>query len=215
MLANLLPSKNDDEKQLWLLAGGNGAGKSTFYQRFLEPRGIRLVNADRIARKIASKAPEKASYDAAKLAECIRYELLKQSVSFCFETVFSHPSKIDFVAHAKALGYEVILVFIHLDNPELNLARVAQRVIEGGHFVPDKKIKTRLPRTLKHITKALPIADEVHLLDNSRWDNPFKRVATLKNGKVLINISSAPAWALDILSDYLKLAVTSRLSGPD
>ena len=91
-------------KQLWLLTGGNGAGKTTFYQRFLLPLGVRLVNADRIARIIAPKAPEKASYEAARIADDIRRQLLAQEISFCFETVFSHVSKIDFAARAKAEG---------------------------------------------------------------------------------------------------------------
>ena len=105
-----------NQPQLWLLAGGNGAGKSTFYHQFLEPLGIPFVNADIIAKKIFPKSPEERSYDAAKIAEKLRANLLQEARSFCFETVFSHPSKIDFVGHAKALGYEIILVFIHLET---------------------------------------------------------------------------------------------------
>ena len=118
-------------KQLWELAGGNGAGKTTFYNLFLAPKGIRLVNADIIAKAISPENPEKVSYEVANVVEHIREELLQQSVSFCFETVFSHVSKIDFVAKAKAQGYEIILVYIHLDTSELNEARVYQRVTEG------------------------------------------------------------------------------------
>lgn len=190
-------------KQLWLLAGGNGAGKSTFYRCALQSRGIALVNADNIARDISPDSTEQASYAAAQLAQHLRYDLLAQGVSFCFETVFSHPSKIDFMAQAKAAGYEVILVFIHLDNTELNKARVAQRVSEGGHNVPEEKIATRIPRTLIHIKAALPLADEVHLLDNSRSDQPLRRIAFLGTGKVTAYEGSLPAWASELLKDYL------------
>lgn len=190
-------------KQLWLLAGGNGAGKTTFYQQFLEPRGIRIVNADRIAHTIAPSASASASYEAARIAGRMRDELVNKGVSFCFETVFSHPSKIDFAADTKAHGYEIILVFIHLDNEELNLARVAQRVDQGGHPVPDEKVRSRLPRTLENIKRAIPLADEVYLLDNSSSEDPFKRIATIKAGNLALDASPAPAWALEILGSYL------------
>ena len=193
----------EQKKQLWLLTGGNGAGKSTFYEQFLQPRGISFVNADRIARTIAPEAPESVGYDAARVAERIRYDLLEHGVTFCFETVFSHLSKVDFAADAKASGYEVILVFIHLDDPQLNLARIAQRVTDGGHSVPEEKVRSRLPRTLENIKKALPIADEVHLLDNSRCDDPFRRVVSLINGEVVVHADPVPGWALGVLSDYL------------
>ncbi|MEN8180655.1 MAG: zeta toxin family protein, partial [Pseudomonadota bacterium] len=145
------------ERQLWILAGGNGAGKSTFYRRFLSPLGVPFVNADLIARNMDSQHPEAVSYAAAKLAGRLRCDLLRAGVSFCFETVFSHPSKIDFVAEAKVLGYEVVLVFIHLQMDELNQARVAQRVVEGGHNVPAEKIVSRIPPTLQHIRTVLPL----------------------------------------------------------
>ncbi len=198
-----MPTSLIPRKQLWLLAGGNGAGKSTFYRTALQPRGMALVNADNIARDMAPDSTEEASYAAAQLAEHLRYDLLNKGVSFCFETVFSHPSKIDFIAQAKALGYEVVLVFIHLDNSDLNKARVIQRVSEGGHNVPEEKIESRIPRTLNHIKTALPLADEVYLLDNSRWDMPLRRIAALKAGTPVIYADTLPAWARELLRDYL------------
>jgi len=188
-------------KQLWVLAGGNGAGKTTFYNLFLAPKGIRLVNADIIAKAISPENSEKVSYEAANVVEQIREELLQQSVSFCFETVFSHVSKIDFVAKAKAQGYEIILVYIHLDTSELNEARVYQRVIEGGHNVPVDKIHSRIPRTMKHIAAVLPIVNEARLLDNSYRKNPFQQVASVKRGRRQWINDPLPQWAEEILKD--------------
>jgi len=184
-----------DARQLWLLAGGNGVGKSTFYRTRLQPLGLPFVNADIIARELYPDAPEEHSYDAARIAEEIRYGLLREGRSFCFETVFSHPSKIDFVAHAKTLGYQVILVFIHLASAELNKARISQRLESGGHHVPDEKVEQRIPRLLKHIKTVIPLCDQVHVLDNSSARNPFKPVMVVLDGKIEVQQSTVPEWA--------------------
>lgn len=190
-------------KQLWLLAGGNGAGKTTFYHHYLQPLAIPFVNADDIARSLFPVSAEQSSYQAAKIAEAIRAQRLLAGESFCFETVFSHPSKVDFLARAKALGYEIILIFIHLDSINLNLARVAQRVSSGGHQVPEQKISDRIPRVLENVKKAIPLCDQIRLFDNSRADNPFQPVATIKPGANPAIISHQPAlpdWATFLIS---------------
>lgn len=190
------------KKQLWLLAGGNGAGKSTFYRTRLALKGMPFVNADIVAKLLYPHAPESHSYDAATLAGQMRSQLLREGRSFCFETVFSHPSKIDFVAQAKTLGYEIILVFIHLSDASLNQARIAQRVSEGGHYVPDEKVISRIPRVLKLIKQTLPLCDQVYILDNSRADNPFQQVAVIRNGQINFLQHAASDWAQELLADY-------------
>ena len=191
-----------NKKQLWVLAGGNGAGKSTFYRTRLEAQGLPFINADIIAKQLYPHAPEKHSYDAAKVAAELRIKLIFEGRSFCMETVFSHPSKIDFIAQAKAKGYQVILVFIHLEVVSLNQARIAQRVSEGGHNVPVDKVINRIPRLLTYIKQVLPLCNRVYILDNSRSDNPFQRIATLKEGYLEKHQVKLPEWSLKILEEY-------------
>ncbi len=186
-------------RQLWVLAGGNGAGKSIFYDLHLAKYGIKFVNSDLIAKDIDSDNPEGLSYHAATVAAKIREDLLSQGVSFCFETVFSHESKIDFLAQAKANGYKIILVYIHLFDSSLNEARVNQRVSEGGHNVPTEKIHSRIPRTMKHIKTALSIVDEARVLDNSSKDDPFQQVIVMKYGNYEVKADPLPEWARDLL----------------
>lgn len=182
-------------KQLWLLVGGNGAGKTTFYCTQLQPLGMPFVNADDIARDVFPQSPEEHSYEAAKIAENLRNSLLEQGKNFCFETVFSHPSKIDFIAKAKALGYQVVLVFIHLELSSLNKARVHQRIETGGHAVPEEKIESRIPRTVQNVLNAMPLCDDVWILDNSSVSNPFKKVLRIQNNQTTSFADPLPAWA--------------------
>ena len=188
-----------EAKQLWLLAGGNGSGKSTFYRTRLKPLGLPFINADIIAKTQFPDDPETHSYDAAQLAEEMRNGLLQEGRSFCFETVFSHPSKIDFVSYARTLGYEIVLVFIHLSSTELNKARVSQQVQEGGHHVPDEKVETRIPRLLKHVKTVIPLCNKVYILDNSSAENPFDPVAIIDNGAVTPQQDNLPEWAAELV----------------
>lgn len=187
-------------KQLWILVGGNGAGKSTFYGHYLKPLGLPFVNADVIARSAYPDAPEAHSYEAARLAEGFRHELLLNGSSFCFETVYSHPSKVDFTAQAKALGYEVIMVMIHVQSALVNQARVAIRVAGGGHAVPDKKVKERIPRMLKLVEASIPLCDQVRVYDNTSDEEPFVPVMSVKQSIVERHRNPLPDWALSLVS---------------
>lgn len=190
-------------RQLWVLAGGNGAGKSTFYEQFLASTGMPFVNADILAKQLDSEHTEAVSYKAAILVGKLRTKLLHTGSSFCFETVFSHPSKIDFLAEAKSHGYEIILIYIHLQINELNQARVAQRVENGGHNVPSDKIINRIPRTIRHVHEALPLVDIAKFYDNSSHSQPFLSVALLENGLLQKQLEPLPGWAQEILVDYI------------
>lgn len=182
------------KKQIWLLAGGNGAGKTTFYNTQLKPLKLPFINADNLARELFPENPEEHSYQAASIAEEVRNRLVEEGKTFCFETVFSHPSKIDFLAKAKAYNYEIILVFIHLSSSDLNKARISQRIEEGGHFVPDDKVETRIPRTLENIKTAIQLADQSYLLDNSDSHQPFKQIATVIDNQVSYKSFPVPDW---------------------
>ena len=163
-----------------------------------------FINADVLAKQLFPDDAEARSYEAAKIAETMRLNLLNEGRSFCFETVFSHPSKIDFLAKAKALGYEIILVYIHLETAALNQARVSQRVSEGGHHVPDDKVISRIPRVMQNIKQAFPLCDVSYVLDNSRLDNPFQQVVVIKHNRLHVTNEPLPTWATALLSDYLE-----------
>ena len=156
----------------YLLAGPNGAGKSTLYQALVLagtiPNTAEFVNADVYeAAHLQHIAEKQTRSEQARLwADARRAELLNASESFVSETVFSHASKLKLIEDAQAKGFFVMLLVVALDQPEHLLARVAQRVAEGGHPVPAERILARYPRTLVNLIQAVRLADAAVLYDS-------------------------------------------------
>jgi len=191
-------------KQLIVLAGGNGSGKSSFYEKYLRHLGIHFINADELAKlHFPGRTPED-SKNAQEMArkQCEQY--MAAGKNFCFETVFSHDSKVALINEAKEKGYQVELIYLHLVDAQLNQARVFQRVSEGGHPVPYDKIVSRIPKTMANIKQALEIVDGARLLDNSNGQNPFAQIVIIKNKKLAHVVSPIPEWAKGLLESFLK-----------
>ncbi len=186
-----------DDRILIVLAGPNGAGKSTFFDIFLAPTGIRFVNADLIARAIDPNDCSSVAYEAAKIADERRRLLIAKGASFCMETVFSDPTggKLQFLRQAQGAGYTVFLLFIGLDSPELSIGRIIQRVEDGGHDVPDHKIRARFPRTLANLRQVVQFVDYAWLFDNSSYDEPYRLVAVFERGIPIRRATVLPAWS--------------------
>jgi predicted ABC-type ATPase len=182
--------------ELIILVGGNGAGKSSYFDLYLKNTGVHFVNADLIAKDLFGEDAEKLSLKAARIAEDTRNRLLQKKKSFCFETVFSHPSKIDFLAQAKAQGYQVKMIALYTESIELNIARVAQRVAHGGHAVPEDKVAQRIPRTYENIVLAMPLCDQFVLLDNSSAQEPFRLKLAIDDGEVVYRDTSLPEFIM-------------------
>lgn len=179
---------------LIVLAGSNGAGKTTFFELYLERIGLPFVNADRIAQFLEPSHPGQVAYQAAKLADEARRELLKRGLSFCMETVFSDPvgDKIQFLKEAQSAGYSVIGVFITLSDPALSIARVVQRVGRGGHDVPDDKLASRFERTARNIQAALRFVDVGLLIDNSSAETPYRLLQLWERGELRPAVEEDP-----------------------
>ena len=85
-------------------------------------------------------------------------------------------------------------MYIHLEQVQLNKARVKQRVTEGGHDVPAQKIESRIPRTMASVKVAIPLCDWVYILENSSADEPFVQVAEMHGGQFTVHLESVPEW---------------------
>jgi predicted ABC-type ATPase len=173
------------------LAGPNGAGKSTFYHAHLAAAGLRFINADVISHELAL-----APYEAARMADALRRELLSQGESFVFETVFSDPvgDKVAFLEEAARRGHIVVLCYIGLANAAQSTERVAMRVSQGGHDVPDDKLLSRYSRTLDNLRAAIHRLPHVLVYDNSELRAPFRQVVVFDHGQLRDLQEPVPEW---------------------
>lgn len=150
-----------------------------------DDKGIYLING---------KFP--TSYECAILADYIREKLILQHVSFSFETVFSHPSKVDFLKRAKRIGYRVYLYFVCLQQ-DLCEERVRLRVKQGGHDVPKDKIHKRYNQSIENMVETVAIVDRAYLFDNSGSDIELKiEFDNSGNPPVIPHSDHLPEWLL-------------------
>lgn len=181
---------------LFVIAGPNGAGKSTFYDTALAGRvAAPFINADIIQREELGDPSMKAAYRAAEIAGERRREYIEAGQSFVMETVFSHPSKLDLLEEARATGYRVVVFHLALASADLAVARVEERVAEGGHPVPENKIRGRFARNGELIRQAALMADRAQVFDASALNEPPQLLLELANGQVVRKANSVPHWA--------------------
>ena len=190
-----------------LLAGPNGAGKSTLYRALAESgvveNHLEFVNADLYERNNLQHIPDlqQRSEAAREWADARRDALLHARIGLVSETVFSHESKLGLIGHAQSLGYQVVLYVVCLDDPQRLLARVSQRVREGGHNVPASRILERYPRTLAYLGQAVRIADLAFLYDAADvTQGAHNLVALCEKKQTTLMTDELPRWAATMLA---------------
>ncbi|HEU5247882.1 MAG TPA: hypothetical protein VFU09_12410 [Candidatus Udaeobacter sp.] len=164
---------------IYVIAGCNGAGKTTFAKEFLphEVKCLRFYNADEVARGLSPLDPSAGAIKAGRLLLNEIRESLNRRETFAVESTLSGKTYIRTFKRALSLGYELELHYLWLSNVEQAIARVRRRVQMGGHNVPAPDIRRRFKRSLTHLI-------DDYLLLATRWviwDNrslPAKRVAT-------------------------------------
>ncbi|HET8736666.1 MAG TPA: zeta toxin family protein [Pricia sp.] len=168
-------------KKLYIIAGCNGAGKTTASYTIL-PEILdcnEFVNADEIARGLSPFQPEKAGIQAGRLMLQRIKSLINKGQDFAFETTLSTKSYKNLVEDAKRNGYSTTLIFFYLSSQDLAVKRVETRVKEGGHNIPEKVIRRRYENGLKNFFNIFrPIVDEWLFIENS--GEPYKLIAQKK-----------------------------------
>jgi predicted ABC-type ATPase len=157
-------------KRLYIIAGCNGAGKTTASYTIL-PEILdckEFVNADEIAKGLSPFQPEKAGLAAGRLMLKRIKSLLESGQTFAFETTLSTRSYVNFIEKAKESGYQITCLFFWLHSAELAISRVETRVKEGGHHIPEDVIRRRYKSGLKNFFNLfLPEVDNWLFVNNS------------------------------------------------
>ena len=174
---------------LYIIAGPNGAGKTTASYNLLPEilHCTNFVNADEIARGLSPFAPNEVAVQAGRLMLQRIEELLPQKVDFAIETTLATRTYVHLVRRAQALGYKVHLLFFCLDNEEQAIERVAQRVSNGGHGIPEPDIRRRFKRGIYNLIHLyLPICDSVHVYNNAHGDAILVAIHRKNTGEIQI-----------------------------
>jgi predicted ABC-type ATPase len=190
---------------LLVIAGPNGAGKTTVTTRLQAERwseGVEYLNPDEIARdRFGDWNSPEAVLSAARWTDARREELLAQRLGIAFETVLSTDAKIEFLARARDRGYFLRVFFIGTSDPRINAARVAGRVMIGGHTVPIEKILSRYIRSMANLSAAIGLSDRVYMYDNSVDGTEARLCARTQNGLLRKIYGPLPHWIDDAIAD--------------
>lgn len=154
-----------------VLAGPNGAGKTTAAQTLLAEtlRLMTFVNADVIAQGLAGFDPESMAIEAGRIMLQRLHALAAQRASFAFETTLAGRTYARWLRSLRASGYTVDLVYFWLASPDLAVARVAERVHQGGHHIPEATVRQRDRRGIQNFFQLFrPVVSKWKVYDNTR-----------------------------------------------
>jgi len=169
------------KKRLYLIAGANGSGKTTVAHELLrEEKGLVFLNADETAAKIGDRVG--LASGKVILAEINR--MLASGKSFILESTISGSYHLRVLREAKDRGYETVLFYVYLNSVALNLYRIKNRVLLGGHNVPDEDVVRRLGRSLRNFWDIIEIVDSWELYHNI--NNDFEQIAVGGGDKVYV-----------------------------
>ena len=158
-------SEKELQPEVIVFAGPNGSGKSTI-TRFAKTVGI-YINVDDIKR-----SNHCTDLEAAQKAEELRENAIDQLNDFTFETVLSTDRNLKLLKLAKEKGYFIRCFYVLTSNPDVNVSRVQMREMQGGHGVPEDKVRTRYKRALELIPELVELCDVLHIYDNTK--EPFR-----------------------------------------
>ncbi len=185
-------------KRITMIAGPNGAGKTTMAFTFISEHKEfyeEFLNADEIARGLSPLRPESVNREAGKLMIKRFHSCIRENRSFIFESTASGLSYAMHLENAKKKGYEVNLLFLWLLNHDQAVKRVAQRVKQGGHNIPEEDIIRRYYRGLTNlITRYLPISDTALILDNSEPEFGVRKTIARKEYNACLTIEDKKIW---------------------
>lgn len=204
--------------RLYVLAGVNGAGKSSIGGAMIRAAGGQYYNPDEAARRLCERNPGMGQPEANALAWQQGRRLLEHAITarldFTFETTLGGGTMTRLIGEAAAAGFEVRIFYVGLSSPDAHVRRVRERVGAGGHDIAQDVIRRRWRHSRMNLIRLLPVLTELRMYDNSADGDPKVGVAPqpalvlhLDRGEVVgpPDLTSSPGWARPIIAAALKL----------
>jgi predicted ABC-type ATPase len=204
--------------RLYVLAGVNGAGKSSVGGAMIRASGADYYNPDEAAKALIAANPGleqvKANAAAWRQGKRLLERAVAERLDFAFETTLGGGTMTRILADAAAAGFEVRILYVGLASPELHIERVRRRVQAGGHDIPEEDIRRRWRHSRMNLVRLLPALTELRVYDNSTAADPAggeppKPVLVLHvvRGEIVgpSDLATTPAWARSIVAAALKL----------
>jgi len=209
---------NPQQSRIYVLAGVNGAGKSSIAGAMFEEAGAPYYNPDEAARKLIAQNRRLTQAEANSLAwrEGVRLlnRAIEERLEFAFETTLGGNTISRLLSHAASEGIEVLVWYVGLANPELHIARVKQRVRRGGHHIAEEDIRRRYEHSRLNLIELLPLIASLRVFDNSIEADPNQ--GKTPKPKLLLHIkrqiilgpsdfTATPNWAKPIIAAAIRL----------
>ena len=195
---------NKHKPVLIVIAGPNGYGKTTITSKILKHEWMEdavYVNPDQVAQdRFGDWNSKEAVMQAVEYCEKQREDCLLDGKSLIFETVLSSENKVAFIRRSREAGFFIRIFFVATSHPSINAARIAQRVMEGGHDVPITKVISRHYKSILNCKRCASLADRVYIYDNSVDDADARLLFRMTDGQLFKQYTDdIPEWALTIL----------------
>lgn len=186
---------------LYILAGPNGTGKTTYYNTAIEEgfidASLPFINVDLICRDELGGYSEENTIKAEQIARERIKSHIEKSESFMIESNLAQQTDYDWIERMSAAGFKTNLIFLCTSLLDVNIQRVQKRVREGGHYIPESIVRQRYHNSLTYLKGKLHTFDDAVLIDNS-GDIP-QHVASVNNGIISFQIPECPQWAKGLL----------------
>ncbi|BAZ71141.1 hypothetical protein NIES4106_59380 (plasmid) [Fischerella sp. NIES-4106] len=185
---------------LTIIAGPNGSGKSTFTRATQKALRVPIIDPDQEARQLRPDDAQAAAILGGRQAIKRARAYLTNNESFAVETTLSGHTYLRMMAEARQKGWQVNLIYVGVENVETSIERVATRVAQGGHNVPEEDIRRRYTRSLSNLSVAIQQADQILIFDNSTVQG-YQQVLTIENGRVTQKVRELPEWLKTSLTE--------------
>lgn len=193
---------------LYVLAGPNGTGKTTFYNNAVQdgiiPHSVPFVNVDLIAQALGGYTEENYAKAPEIYRECVK-EHLRLGENFMIESNLAKSRNHEWILSMKKAGYEVELYYLSTDDVEINIRRVKRRVAEGGHDIPEAILRSRYTQSHSYLKTGIREFTTAYLIDNTY--DLYRMEAKVESGRLTFKSDDAQPWVRDVLS------LVERLSG--